>query len=452
MKELFILLAAMAVGAPLSIRAQERPDLIPSAKVVVSQMASGDFDGAISTFDATMKALSPPDKLKQAWELLALQYGPFKAQTGARQQRAPRYDVVFVTCQFENGSIDIKLVYTDAKEITGMFFLPAGNTPEYVYKTPDYARPASFTEKEVQVGSGEWVLPGTLTLPVGPGPFPAAVLVHGSGPEDRNESAGPNRPFQDIAWGLASRGIAVLRYDKRNKVYPQKVVPLIATFTVKEETIDDALAAVALLRQTPGIDPNRVFVLGHSLGGRMAPRIAAQDSRIAGLVILAGSTKTLEQSFVDQLNYLISLGGPEGEADKAVLAQVTAQLEELKDPNLPDSAVIIGASPVYWRDMNAYNPGQVAASLKVPILLLQGERDYQVTLEDLAGWKKYLAGRGNAQFKTYPKLNHLFQEGEGKPAPREYMVPGHVPEYVIEDVAAWIKSQRSEPTHNGTSR
>jgi uncharacterized protein len=448
-------IAGMLCGPLPPIKAQGQPDLIPSAKLVVEQMASGDFPGAVSSFDTTMKSLSPPDKLKHAWDLLALQIGPFKVQTGARQEKSGQYDVVFVTCQFENALIDVKLVYTSAKEITGMFFLPTGKAPEYVYNPPAYARPASFAEKEVLVGSSEWVLPGTLTVPVGPGPFPAVVLVHGSGPEDRNESAGPNRPFQDIAWGLASRGVAVLRYDKRSKVYPKKLVKLIASFTVKEETIDDALAAVALLRQTPGIDVNRVFVLGHSLGGRMAPRIATQDSRIAGLVILAGSTKTMEQSLVDQLNYLISLGGPDAEALKSERSADVAQLNRLNDPRLPDDEIIslgmLGPISVrYIRDIDAHNPGMETSSLKVPILILQGERDYQVTLEDLAGWKKYLAERPNTQFKTYPKLNHMFGEGEGKCTPAEYMVPGHVAAYVIEDVAEWITAQRPATGRPGT--
>ncbi len=107
--------------------------------------------------------------------------------------------------------------------------------PEVPYAPPDYAVAGAYTEREVTVGSGEWALPGTLTMPAGPGRFPAVVLVHGSGPNDRDETFGPNKTFKDLALGLASRGVAVLRYDKRTKVYGAKIAPL-KQFTVKEET------------------------------------------------------------------------------------------------------------------------------------------------------------------------------------------------------------------------
>ncbi len=156
-----------------------------------------------------------------------------------------------------------------------------------------------------------------MTKPAGVGPFPAVVLVHGSGPNDRDETFGPNKTFKDLALGLGSRGVAVLRYDKRTKVYGAKVSKL-NPFTLKAETIDDALEAVALLRKEPGIDATAIFVLGHSLGGTAAPRIGAADSGIAGLIMLAGAVRPLEQSIVDQMQYLADADGVISDAERRV--------------------------------------------------------------------------------------------------------------------------------------
>jgi len=418
---------------PASNAMQQESDLIAPAQVFVDQLSKGNFDSAVATFDDTMKAVSPPAKLKAVWDALVKQAGGFKARMGVRTERAGQYRFVFVLCQFENESLEIKLVYDSIGRIAGIGFVPS-------YKAPSYARPEAFTETDVHVGSGEWVLPGTLTVPKGTGPVPALVLVHGSGANDRNESIGPLHPFQDIAWGLATHGVAVLRYDKRTKVYQQKLASFKGSFSVKEETIDDALAAVELLRHTPEIDPKRIFVLGHSLGGMVGPRIAAQDPRLAGLIILAGNTRGLEQLMLAQFDYLISLGGPQAEATKTSFEKIKEQLAKLHDPNTPSTQVIVGAPLTYWKDMDAYNPGEVAASLKMPILVLQGERDYQVTLSDFAGWKKSLGGHSNVKFKTYPKLNHVLMEGEGKSTPDEYAIPGNVAAYVIDDIARWVKS------------
>jgi len=162
-----------------------------------------------------MKKAMPPDKLQEAWESIVATAGPFQQQTGVREQEAGPYRIVFVTCRFEKTVLDAKVVYRKDGRITGLWFGPA--RPPVEYKAPAYADRSAFTEQEVTVGQGEWALPGTLSLPKGKGPFPALVLVHGSGPQDRDETVGANRPFRDLAWGLASRGVAVLRYEKRTR-------------------------------------------------------------------------------------------------------------------------------------------------------------------------------------------------------------------------------------------
>jgi dienelactone hydrolase len=297
------------------------------------------------------------------------------------------------------------------------------------------------------VGQGEWHLPGTLTLPIGGGgPFPAVVLVHGSGPEDRDESmGGPNKPFRDLAWGLASRGIAVLRYEKRTMQYAATFRQKSPDhFTVREETIDDALNAIAQLRTTKGIDPKHIFVLGHSMGGMLAPKIGQMDTNIAGLILLAGSNRQFEDVIVEQTRYLISLNGTPPDEGQAYLAKVQSDVAEIRKLTAADasaSIILFGAQPAYWLDLRDYDPLQTAKQLRQRLLVLQGGRDYQVTEVDFNRWKEALGSQTNVTFKVYPKLNHQFITGEGKSTPDEYQQPGHVAELVVADIAEWI-SQR----------
>lgn len=419
-------------------------DRTAEAKAFVDLLAAGDFAGAVTRFDETMKQALPADKLRETWEGLVAAVGPYQGQLRTRTAHEQGYDIVFVTCHFDQADLDIRVVYNGRGEISGMWTTTADRSAEY--QPPSYVRPESFEEHEVTVGTGEWALPGTLTLPRGKAPVPAVVLVHGSGPQDRDESLGPSKPFRDLAEGLASRGIAVLRYEKRTRQYQSKLAQDQAGLTVKEETIDDAVAAVALLRQTEGIDPQRVFVLGHSLGGTLAPRIAEAAPEVRGLIILAGATRPLEDLTIEQLDYIASLPGEHSQTELDKIAEMKAEAERVKASDLSDDTeggkLLLGAPASYWRDLRAYSPTETAARLSLPMLILQGGRDYQVTEVDLENWRRALAGRAHVTLKLYPDLNHLFAEGEGKATPKEYEKLQHVAPQVIEDIARWIDSQK----------
>ena len=442
----WLLLAVLVSGCTAPAESREKTqgkDIVSAAEQFVERLAKSDFSAAVKEFDVTMTNAAPPDKLKQIWESLVADVGPLKTRLGTRTERLGEYDGVFVTCQFEKAKLDVKVVFNRSKQISGLFFVPTKSAVEY--RRPPYAKPAAFQEREVQVGTGEWALPGTLTMPVGDRPFPAVVLVHGSGPNDRDETIGPNKPFCDLAWGLASRGIAVLRYEKRTRQHGAKLAALKDSITVKEETIDDALAAVSLLRHTGKVAPSKIFLLGHSLGGMLAPRIATLDAKITGFIVLAGITRPLEDVINGQVKYLVTLEGNVSESDKAKLREVELQVARVKNPGLspatPSADLPLGIPAKYWLDLRGYRPAEIARSIKRPILILQGDRDYQVTSEDFQGWKHAQSSHGNVQFKLYPKLNHLFIKGEGRSTPSEYEIPGHVAETVVEDVATWIKQQ-----------
>lgn len=417
-------------------------DLTGLAKEYISKLGTGDFDDADTYHNADMRQALPGNKLAETWQSIEAQFGSYQNIERTRTGEVQGFDLVFVTVNFSKAEVEFRVVFDDDQRIAGFHIESVADPLADLYTPPDYAQLGRFTEEEVTVGSGEWALPGTLTLPTDTGRHFAVILVHGSGPNDRDETIGPNKPFKDLAWGLASEGIAVLRYDKRTLVHGQSMD--IDTTTLQEETIDDALLAVDLLKNHPQIDPANIFVLGHSLGAMAAPRIGEANSQLAGLILLAGATRPLEDVILEQVTYLTSLDpSPEGEAE---LAAVEEQVAKVKESTLsldtPAAELPLGISPAYWLDLQNYNPAQTAQSLEMPILVLHGQRDYQVSMEDFAGWQQALAPRPNVKLTSYPDLNHLFMTGEGRSTPEEYANPGNVAQVVVEDIASWLRSQQ----------
>ncbi len=405
----------------------------------VNLVVKKQFEKAVEFFDKTMSEQVPPAKLQEIWNAIISQVGTFENVIGTRTSQMNDSALVFVTCKFGKAALDIQLTYNAEKKIAGLFFRPSSAAPNY--SPPEYADADLFTETEVTIGTGKWLLPATLSMPKGEGPFSAIVLVHGSGPNDRDETVGANKPFKDLAWGLASRNIAVLRYEKRTKQYPQETAATINSLTVQEETIDDALAGVTLLAETKGIDTQRIYVLGHSLGAMLAPRIASQDGRIKGLIILAGLTRNLGDAILDQYNYLASLAGTPNTSVAVQIKAIEQQVKKIKELDIREGEVVMGAGKAYWEDLAEYNVIATAMSLAVPMFILQGERDYQVTMKDFNAWVDGLKEKKNITYKTYPDLNHLFISGTGKSTPSEYQQPGNVAKTVVDDITAWIESQ-----------
>ncbi|SCK09114.1 hypothetical protein YWIDRAFT_00608 [Streptomyces sp. SceaMP-e96] len=306
------------------------------------------------------------------------------------------------------------------------------------WQPPHYAEPIRFIERDILLGTGPLAVPGTLSLPVGPGPWPAVVLLSGGGAFDRDESSGPNKPLKDLAWGLASRHVAVLRFDKITFTRPDR---LPSDVTMTDEYLPHALAAVRLLRQQPEVDADRIYLLGHSMGGKVAPRVAAADPSIAGLVLLAADAQPMHEAAVRVARYLTALA-PHPSADEAVTALVRQAAlvagPELM-PDTPSELLPLGLSAAYWLDLRAYDPVATAAGLACPMLILQGGRDYQVTVaDDLTRWRGALADRPDVAIRIHPDANHLFFTGRGRPTPAEYTRPGHVDSAVVDEIATWL--------------
>lgn len=438
MKPLACCLFVLALSLPLVAPAQQVPDARAIASGLLDALDAHDYAAATSNFAAPMAAAVPADRLQATWESLPAQAGDASGRGEPVVSAADGTQAVRIPLHYARAEL-VAIVSVDGNgKIAGFLVQPA-----QAAAAPAPASDAGFSERDVTVGKGERALPGTLAMPNGAGPFPAVVLVHGSGPQDRDETIGPNRVFLDIARGLAAQGIAVLRYDKRSKARPQDAA---GAATIDTETTDDAVLALRSLRAVQTVDVKRLFVLGHSQGGMMAPRIAAHarqaGSPVAGLVLMAAPSRKLLDILVEQVQRMAVLDDGRTSADEATaLAQLQQQVGRVRaGADVPDADAPLAQSAAYWRSTDAVDPVAEARALGLPMLLLQGARDIQVVDADWQGWRDAFHDDGKVEFKLYPALNHLGIAGEGDGNLADYAIPGHVDGQLIADTAAWIRA------------
>ncbi len=445
MKQIISLIVIVLIaGALFSGCVEEPKEQEPPVKTIkdiavdiVTFLINEDFAGVYGYFNTSITSQITAEDFALIWQQqIATPDGNITRIVRTREVNESGYTVVYVTCNFSKVPVlDVKISFNVHQRVVSLLVVPTLET--FAYSPPSYVDLNAFTEQNVSFGLERWKLPATLTIPNGAGPFPAVLLVHGSGPNDRDETYGPNKPFKDLAWGLASRGIVVLRYEKRTIQYPEEIAQL-SNFTVQDETIADAVAGVGFLSASSFVDHEKIFVLGHSLGGMLAPRIALQTDRIAGLILLAAPSRPLEDLILEQSRYLANLSGTNQSAELEELERLVLKVKTL---NIDEGEDVLGAPKSYWADLATYDPVRSAQSLHIPLLILQGKRDYQVTMTDFARWNETFSENQSVTLKTYSSLNHFFIAGTGVPSNSEYLLEGHVAEEIILDVAVWITTQ-----------
>lgn len=431
---LFILLSATSVFPQGILK------MIGRSEDFFKLLSEEKYTEAYGFFDANFQAKVSEDNVKQIWIKLSEKLGKLENIQVTSSKTEGEHFVVTIEGKFTNDSQDFLLAFDKAEKMVGFFLQPSRKAAAYM--TPAYADTTFYKEKEIYVKTAKHSLVGILTVPKKAAAYPIVVLVHGSGPQDMDETFGPNRPFKDLASGLAAKGIASIRYVKRTMLYGREFA---GAFTVKEEVMDDALAAVALARTVPAANKKQIYVLGHSLGGAMAPKLALLAPDVKGIILVAAPARKLTDVLIDQSKYMFEL---EKDTTKVAKLQLDSLVKDLGRSRItklgtmkPDS-MLFGLPAAYWVDLNLYN--QVATAKKLlaqRIYVAQGVNDFQVSVADYNLWKTGLGTKKNVTLKLYPELNHMMIPQKEKSDLKQYSVPANVSPVLINDLSVWIKSK-----------
>ena len=398
----------------------DHPEELDGAWTLSDQMkAAVDQMGGLGGFAKQMAALGTAGEIGHAVEGEVAGYKTFS-----------------IPCAFSLMPVDLILVVQDGA-IAGL------QTGAYSGGQEEKTESDAFESQDLALpvpSLGE--LPGTLTVPEGEGPFPAVILLQGSGSSDRDEAIGNLKPFRDIAEGLAEHGVAVYRFDKRSYVYG---VELAANkqITLKDEYLEDAVNAVQLVAAQDKIDPERIFVLGHSLGGNAIPAVARELAqapvKARGFIMMAASPRPLDVLMREQYDFLYSLMPEVTAEQQAEKDAIFAELDKLRDLDaLTEDDTVAGVYSSYWKWLAAYDILRAADEITEPVLLLQGEEDYQVTMEDFGIWKEAVGGKENWKLVSFPGLTHLFMPGQKSEGSAAYARTANVDAQVIADIAAFV--------------
>ncbi|MCQ6536078.1 alpha/beta hydrolase [Bacillus mycoides] len=400
----------------------------------LEQFQKNDFDQLYKNVTHEMNSKLPKDEFASKWNALISQLGPALDTESEVFSSKDKNGKVSITTVHRKNNLQTTFVYTKDGKVTDVQtqLQPLIVKPE---------KGGKWEESSIKVGYNEKKLNGLLTLPKGVEKPPVAILLQGSGPNNMDSiiGTGLNRPFADIAHGLAENGIASIRYDKRSYAYPNDVSD------VETEYLYDAKEAVRLAKEDKRVDSNRIYLIGHSQGGLLGPKIAQDNPEIKGFVSMAGTLRRLEDIVLTQTTLRLEQENLSNERKKEELDNTKAGVDKIKKLNSSDKTeVILGYPASYWNSLNKIDGASIVKNLSIPMFIIQGTTDFHVLEKvDYKLWQETLEDKDNVSFKVYPGLSHLFMPGGSadKFDGSIYNKPAHVDSQVIKDVSGWINAQ-----------
>ena len=391
-----------------------------------------------------MQEAMSPDLLRETWESVPKQMGEFIEVLQTTSVQRDPYKIYTFAVNFEKMVLDVIVSEEEDGVIAGLLFRPSSVAkPGVVIELPEYLAPDNIVEQEFNFDYMGLELHGKLTLPSREGSYPLVLMLSGSGPNDMDETIGPRKPFRDLAYGLARQGVASLRWTKRTRDYPASLGDL-KSFTVRDEYLPEVEAALTALEKIPHFKPEGYFLLGHSLGGYILPMAASELEGITGYIMLAGNARPLEDLVVEQYTYIFEQDDmtPEKQEQLDTIIAQAMDVKLLDEEKPAPETLLMGLSKAYWLSLNQYNQVEVFQNVQQPFLILQGEKDYQVTMQDFKLWAQAAQNRQHVELLSYPDLDHLFMQCDDISTPSSYLDQAFMADQVIHDIADWIRRQK----------
>lgn len=425
MKKLIACLLTLALAA-LPALAEDVSPAEQAVRDVLNGFLTEDYDAVWQLLDAEAQQAVSPQALEQVWQQQLAALGPYQDA-----QFAAQGDAAAALLVHENGRQQLTVTLGEDGKVHGLNL----NTVPDAAEPAARALPEGVTATAVTLFEGtERELTGELLAPADPD-APYAILIHGSGPSDLNESVGAVQPFRDLAYDLAENGVGSLRFDKITYTHPE-----LGADTVVQEYLEPVTEALRVLRAR--LDGNRIYALGHSEGGMLMPWLVSECGFDGGAA-LAGTPKQLwEISYEQNLAILPSLPEAQQASLQKDIEAERARAESLQA--LDDGETVFGLPAGYLKHMATLDELALAQSCEKPLLFLWGDADFQVSREDFDAWREGLGDGERFAYIVYPGLNHLFmpaQEGDGiASAAQVYARPAQMDPGVARDIAAWMNA------------
>jgi len=400
-------------------------------------LAKHKYNKVFRCFDDNMKSKVSKEQLSTLWEQLESTVGQYKEVKNVKTTSLDEGIKQKGLLQFEAGALEMALSTNAEGKISGLFISQLG------YEAPEYAKNLGTGKKYTNFESHGYNIPGELVIPLECNECPLVVLVHGSGPNDKDETIGPNKVFYDLAMGLASKGVATYRYDKRSNIYPET---LTGQFDLYDETINDAVSALLHIQKDTSLHFGKYVMLGHSLGAYAMPLIAdSLGDLINGAILFSGNSSRLEDLIDYQMEYLTSFDGEISKAEAKIIKENTERAQNIRTNDYTDSTsaeLLLGYWPgKFWKGIDNYSPvSTLSANKKMPFFIMQGEKDYQIPMKEYEKWQEVVGTQPNVTMRSYPGLTHLFTPTQAeRSSPQDYFSPNNVDFQVIWDMADWVK-------------